>query len=306
MNTTLDSKTIDTLRDIPDLIPVFREYYEHWNIRVFDRKIHECRNYLSPNRREFYKVLFITAGTGIMTLGLNTFNITTPTILFIHPNDIISWKRTSDESGGFYCLFKKSFINENPQLKSAIDKYHLFSDKTKSVISIQENEVPVFETLFLKMKEEEESTSKFKEDAMQAYLQLLLIDAVKIGNFPEPDNVSDEFKFVHNFFNLLEKETSNINNTKPIGLKTAKEFASSLSVHPNHLNAVLKKHTGQNVSTHIRNRLLEETKILLLQTDWTLQDVGYSIGFNEQSNFNLFFKKNTGFTPAEFRKAANL
>jgi AraC-like DNA-binding protein len=174
------------------------------------------------------------------------------------------------------------------------------------VISIQENEVPVFETHFLKMKEEEESTSKFKEDAMQAYLQLLLIDAVKIGNFPEPDNVSDEFKFVHNFFNLLEKETSNINNTKPIGLKTAKEFASSLSVHPNHLNAVLKKHTGQNVSTHIRNRLLEETKILLLQTDWTLQDVGYSIGFNEQSNFNLFFKKNTGFTPAEFRKAANL
>ena len=306
MSKTLDTKTIDTLRDIPDLIPVFREYYEDWNIRVFDRKHHECRNYLSPNRRDFFKVLFITAGAGVMTIGLNTYVIEKPTILFIHPNDIISWKRMSEESGGFYCLFKKNFINENPQLKAAIDKYHLFSDKSKSVISVNEKEMASLENHFKKMQEEEASTSKFKEDTMQVYLQLLLIDSVKIGNFPEPSNVSDEFKYVHSFFNLLEKETSNINNTTPIGLKTAKEFAANLAVHPNHLNALLKKHTGQNVSTHIRNRLLEETKILLLQTKWSLQEVGFSIGFTEQSNFNLFFKKNTGFTPAEFRKTANL
>jgi AraC family transcriptional activator of pobA len=306
MSKTLDSKTIDTLRDLPDLIPVFREYYEDWNIRVFDRKHHECRNYLSPNRREFYKVLFITAGVGVMTIGLNTYYIEKPTILFIHPNDIISWKRMSDESGGFYVLFKKNFINENQQLKAAIDKYHLFSDKSKSVININDSDVSGIEAHFKKIQEEEMGTSKFKEDTMQVYLQLLLIDSMKIGDFPKPNNVSDEFKYVHGFFNLLEKETSNINNTTPIRLKTAKEFAASLSVHPNHLNALLKKHTGQNVSTHIKNRLLEETKILLLQTKWSLQEVGYSIGFTEQSNFNMFFKKNTGVTPAEFRKSAIL
>ena len=306
MTKTLDSKTIDTLRDLPDMIPVFREFYENWNIRVFDRKHHECRNYLSPNRREFYKALFITTGIGVMTIGLNTYYIEKPTILFIHPNDIISWKRMSDESGGFYVLFKKNFINENPQLKAAIDKYQLFGDKSKSVINIPDSSVPLIEAHFKKMQEEELSSSKFNEDTMLVYLQLLLIDCMKIGDFPEPTSVSDEFTSVHSFFNLLEKETSNINNTTPIKLKTAKEFAASLSVHPNHLNALLKKHTGQNVSTHIRNRLLEETKVLLLQTNWPLQEVGCSIGFTEQSNFNMFFKKNTGFTPAEFRKAGNL
>lgn len=89
-------------------------------------------------------------------------------------------------------------------------------------------------------------------------------------------------------------------------IKTAKEFAAALSVHPNHLNALLKKHTGQNLSTHIRSRLLEEAKILLLQTDWSLQDIGYSIGFADQPNFHLFFKKNTGLTPSEFRKSQHL
>lgn len=306
LQTTLDSKTIDTLRDIPDLIPVYREYYEDWSIRVFNRKQHECRNYLSPNRREFYKILLITEGVGVFTMGLNTYYIEEPTILFIHPNDIISWKNMSDESGGFYCLFKKAFINEHPQLKATIDKYSLFSDKNKSVIRLKKTEAATSENLFSRMQEEEFSASPYKEDAMQAYLQLLLIESIKVGNFPKPDHVSDEFRYVHAFFQLLEQETAGINYTTPIRIKTAKEFATNLSVHPNYLNALLKKHTGQNVSTHIRNRLLEETKVLLLQTDWSLQDIGYSIGFTEQSNFNLFFKKNTGITPAEFRKSAHL
>lgn len=77
-------------------------------------------------------------------------------------------------------------------------------------------------------------------------------------------------------------------------IRTAKEFAYDLSVHPNYLNALLKKHTGQNAGTHIRNRLLDEAKALLIQTDWTLQDISCSIGFAEQPNFNIFFKKNTG------------
>jgi AraC family transcriptional activator of pobA len=300
--TTFDSKAIDTLRDLPDMIPVFREYYEDWKIRVFNREQHECRNYLSPNRREFYKILMITKGTGVFTMGLNTYYIEEPTLLYIHPNDIISWRNLSTESGGYYVLFKKAFVNEHPQLKATIDKFGLFAEKDKSVIRLNETEIQTLNQLFMRMQEEELPGNTFGEDAMQAYLQLLMVESMKIARYPKPDAVNDEYQHIHQFFNLLEKETASINYENPIRLKTAKEFASNLAVHPNHLNALLKKHTGQNVSTHIRNRILEEAKILLLQTDWTLQNIGYSIGFAEQPNFNFFFKKNTGITPSEFRR----
>lgn len=306
ISTTIDSKTIDTLRDIPDLIPVFRQYYEDWNIRVFNREENECRNYLSPNRRDFFKVLLISKGEGVFTMGLNTYNINRPTILFIHPNDIISWKRIPSESAGYFCLFKKDFINHHPQLKTAIEKYQLFNDKSKSIISLDDKELVIIENYFKKMQEEEKLDSQYSEDSMQIYLQMIILEGIKAGKYPKPDNVSDEYRYVHQFFNLLEKESSQINYTNPIRIKTAKEFATNLAVHPNHLNAIIKKHTGQNVSTHIRNRLLDETKALLVQTDWNLHEIGYSIGFTEQSNFNLFFKKNTGFTPTEFRKQYHL
>lgn len=300
---TLDSKAIDTLRNLPDLIPVYREYYEDWTIRVFDRKENDCKNYLSPNRRDFYKVLITTEGSGVFTMGLNTYYIDEPIILFIHPNDIISWKNLTEGQGaGYYVLFKKSYIEEHPQLKATIDKHSLFTDKNKSVIRLTAHHISSLTRHFTHMREEELSGNPLREEAMQAHLQLLIIDSIRVANFPKPDTVSEEYKHVHEFFTLLEKETSNININTPIRIRTAKEFAATLAVHPNHLNAVLKKHTGQNVSTHIKNKLLEQTKVLLLQTDWSLQQVAYSIGFTEQPNFNLFFKKNTGLTPAEFRK----
>jgi AraC family transcriptional activator of pobA len=303
IKTTLDSKVIDTLRDLPDMIPVFREYFENWTIRVFNREQYECRNYLSPNRREFYKVLLITKGTGVFTMGLNTYYIEEPTLLFIHPNDIISWKNLSEQSGGHYVLFKKSFINHHLQLKAVIDKFGLFSDKPKSVIRLTAEEVPRISQYFERMHQEELDKSDFSEDAMQAFLQLLMVESMKVARHPKPDQVTEDFTHIHHFFDLLEKETSGINYSSPIRIKTAKEFAGSLHIHPNYLNQLLKKHTGQNASTHIRNRILDEAKALLVQTDWSLQDISHSIGFAEQPGFNLFFKKNTGYTPAEFRKS---
>lgn len=302
LKTTLDSKVIDTLRDLPDMIPVFREFYDAWTIRVFNREQHECRNYLSPNRREFYKILLITKGAGVFTMGLNTYYFEEPTLLFIHPNDIISWKNLSEESGGFYVLFKKSFVNHHLQLKAVIDKFALFSDKSKSVIRLTSDEVPRLTQYFERMQEEELGKSDFSEDAMQAFLQLLMVESMKIARHPKPDQVTEDFTHIHHFFDLLEKETSGINYSSPIRIKTAKEFAGTLQMHPNYLNQLLKKHTGQNASTHIRNRILDEAKALLIQTDWSLQDISHSIGFAEQPSFNLFFKKNTGYTPAEFRR----
>ncbi|RZJ72552.1 AraC family transcriptional regulator [Flavobacterium sp.] len=306
MRVTLDSKEINMLRDLPDMIPVFREFFEDWTIRVFNREQHECRNYLSPNRREFYKALFITKGQGVFTMGLNTYYVDEPTLLFIHPNDIISWRNLSEgDSGGYYVLFKKSFVNHHPHLKSIIDKFGLFTDKSKSVIRMSQEQVPKISQYFQKMQEEEHAEdAQFSEDAMQAFLQLLMVESMKIANFPKPDVVSEDYSHVHHFFDLLEKETSGINYTTPIRIKTAKEFANDLHMHPNYLNALLKKHTGQNASTHIRNRILDEAKALLLQTDWSLQDISFSVGFADQPNFSQFFKKNTGITPAEFRRSS--
>ncbi|NUY81458.1 AraC family transcriptional regulator [Flavobacterium sp. MAH-1] len=300
MKTSLDLKEIDILRGFPDLTPIYRESHDSKQIKVFNREIEDCRNYLSANRREFYKILMITGGDGIFTLGLNKYHIDKPTIIFIHPNEIISWQKTSGESAGYYLLFKRDFIHHNPVLKATIERLPLFNEKGKSVICIDENDLPGFIRLWESMYNEQ--ANQFGHEAILAYMQLLMIDSARMSKFPIPESTGEEYDHIHRFFELLEKEMSGINYTNPIRLRTALEFADCLKLHPNYLNRVLKKRTGQNVSTHIKGRLLDECKALLLQTTWTLEQISYAVGFSDQPNFNFFFKKNTGFTPNEFRK----
>jgi len=295
-------QTIDTLRDFPDLTPIYREAITSKQIRVFNREIEDCRNYLSANRREFYKILMITGGYGNFTLGLNRYVIDRPVIIFIHPNDIISWQKTSGESAGYYLLFKKDFINQQPILKATLDRINLFTDKSKGVISVEESALPGFIRLWEGMYAEQHNTSQLGYDAIQAYMQLMMIDSARMSSSLIPEPAGDEYGHVHRFFALLEQEISKVNYNEPLNMRTAKEFAASMLIHPNYLNRVLKKHTGQNVSAHIKGRILDECKALLLQTNWTLEQISYSIGFSDQPNFNFFFKKNTGFTPNEFRK----
>ncbi|WP_449400257.1 helix-turn-helix domain-containing protein [Chryseobacterium wanjuense] len=301
MKTSLDLKEIDLLRDFPELTPIYREAHDSKQIKVFNREIEDCRNYLSANRRDFYKILMITGGYGIFTLGLNKYLIDKPTMIFIHPNDIISWQKTSGESAGYYLLFKKDFINHHPMLNATIERLALFNDKSKSVVCIEENDLPGFIRLWESMYSEQEN--QLGSEAIQAYIQLMMIDSARMSKFPVPESTGDEYDHIHRFFGLLEEEVSNINYEKPIKLRTAQEFADTLKLHPNYLNRILKKRTGQNVSKHIKGRLLDECKVLLLQTTWTLEQISYAVGFSDQPNFNFFFKKNTGFTPNAFRKS---
>ncbi|MDQ1089856.1 AraC family transcriptional activator of pobA [Siphonobacter sp. SORGH_AS 1065] len=315
----LMEKRIEQLEDIPSvtlvdvenpdarllaITPVARNYFENWNIRVVNREEIDCKNYLSPNRRDFYKITFFTQGTGLFSQGMHRFCIEEPTMVFIHPNEIISWKNVSSasaRSAGYYCLFKKRYVDAHPTLKTVMDRYKLFTER--KVVRLSESSVATIDHWFREMAEQAQTEGTLVEDTLQAYLQLIMIESMKGDSLPLMGNVSDDYRHVHDFFQLLEEEAATINLNHPVRLRTAKEFAEELQLHPNYLNALLKKHTGQNISTHIKNRLLEESKALLLQTDWTLQQIGYCIGFADQPNFSQFFKKNTGLTPAVFRRS---
>jgi AraC family transcriptional activator of pobA len=298
----MDQKTISQFRDLQDLLPVSWEGFADWNVHIIPSPPNSCKNYLSPNRRDFYKIMYVTKGIGDFTLGSHTYHILEPTILFIHPGEIISWKKLNTESEGYIGFFKKRYADQYPTLKSLIEKYGLFNDPLKSVILLTENDIAVLDPLFAQMLAAEQSGGPLAEETVQALLQLLVLTCIRIANYPEPDAITGEFKHMHEFFHLLEKVSSNINYVTPVRLKTAKEFAEALSLHPNHLNALLKKYTGQNVSAHIKGRLLEQSKVLLLQTDWNLRDIAFAVGISDQSNFSHFFKNLTGLTPADFRK----
>ncbi len=292
--------------DMPSLLPpgttpVSRLYYEDWNIKIVDREKSGCDNYLSPNRRDFYKIMLMTSGTGLKTMGKHQYFIDERTILFLHPNEIVCWRNaTPTVGGGIFCMFKKRYLDQHPSLKLIIDRYRFFTEK--KILRLSDQSTRVIHGLLSQMKIEAASGGELAEEAMQAYVQLILVESLKGTDYESTGEITNDYHHVYAFFELLEKETNLANLDNPIRMRTAKDYAEKLNLNPSYLNGLVKKHTGQPVSTLIKNRLLEESKALLVQTDWTLQDISHIIGFADQPNFSQFFKKYVGITPNEFRR----
>jgi AraC family transcriptional activator of pobA len=81
-------------------------------------------------------------------------------------------------------------------------------------------------------------------------------------------------------------------------------YAEQLCVHPNHLSAVVKRETGNPALTFIHSQIIEEAKLLLLESEMSVKQIAYRLAFKEPSHFNAFFRKHTDITPATFRKHA--
>lgn len=80
------------------------------------------------------------------------------------------------------------------------------------------------------------------------------------------------------------------------------QYAKALHVTTDHLNDVVKQHTGHTVSSHINQKRILEAKRLLLHAKESIKEIAWYLQFNEVSYFNRFFKQHTGFTPAAFRE----
>lgn len=86
------------------------------------------------------------------------------------------------------------------------------------------------------------------------------------------------------------------------------ELARQVQVPPHHLSQVLNSCFDQNFFDFVNSYRIRESQRLLLERkfeDRTILDVLYETGFNSKSVFNTVFKKATGLTPSQFRKAQN-
>lgn len=78
-------------------------------------------------------------------------------------------------------------------------------------------------------------------------------------------------------------------------------YAGKLFMSARNLNLICENILHQTVTETIETRKLIEAKNLLINTDKTIAEIGFELGFNEKAYFSRVFKKKTGQTPTEFR-----
>ncbi|BAV04844.1 AraC-like ligand binding domain-containing protein [Filimonas lacunae] len=268
---------------------------------IKDRKHTPVNDYISPNRRQFYKIFHITSGTGILTVGLHQYHTNPGDISFLHPDEIMSWQNTSTDTEGHFCLIHPRYFEQQAHLLQLFKQYPYFQP-SKAVVQLTAATSATIHQLFQNILAEEESHHDDKKQAILLHLQMILLEAQRAGkNLPDVA-VPESYRYIHGFLSLLESTFQVQSPNDIVKVKTAQEFADQLHVHPNYLNALVKNQTGKTLRVHIQDRLLYEAKVLLTQTDWDIRNISYVLGFSEQAAFTAFFHKKEQMPPSVFRE----
>lgn len=271
------------------------------NFNIF-RRWDDCKSVQSFLRRDFYRIV-LTLNKGILTYPNFKIKVSEPTLFVANKITPYSWEATEYEQKGWVCLFTSEFVNLG-------NDYSL--DQTFPILNMQA--IPLFTLdsislyeiteLFEKIELEYKSDYLYKKSVLQNYLQLFLHQLQK-RNMSVLDNrltIDAAHRITFQFLELLEQQFPIKDIDAPLRLKGALDFSQRLSVHVNHLNHSVKKVTEKTSSQLIVNRIIIEARRMLLDTDWTIAQISYALGFEYPSYFTNFFKKHEGISPKQSRK----
>jgi len=105
---------------------------------------------------------------------------------------------------------------------------------------------------------------------------------------------SGQSAIFRNFLKLLEE---NFHRHQGVEFYAEKLFMSTRN-----LNLICHHIMHQTVTEIIEKRKLIEAKNLLINSDRSISEIGFELGFHEKAYFTHVFKKRSGQTPTEFRE----
>ena len=82
---------------------------------------------------------------------------------------------------------------------------------------------------------------------------------------------------------------------------TVETYASELCISPKYLSALCKKNSGKTANEWITERVLEDIRYYLKQSDFSIKEICDRLGFPNPSFFGKYVKDHFGMTPLQFR-----
>jgi len=293
-------------------IRVRQPKHPHFDIRSFEENMKTVHQQMPPFRHEFFAIAIKADGDGKAVSGAFTDFPDGTTIFFNTPFQVLSWDILPNWKG-YYLIFSQDFIAQSKVLSDMLQLFPFLKIDRSIPFSIPIMDLQKILSIYENIWREYNGSQRDKFQLIEAQVFLLLtyirrffeqqVDAESAQKILK----SADLKLLARYQTLIE--TSFYPETKIeayANLHATTYYAQKLSIHPNHLNAVVKSVSGITALNHIHNHLLSLAKSYLAQTDWPVKEIAYTLHFDSPNNFSTFFKRMAGLTPIEYRKQANL
>ena len=263
-----------------------------------------CSNKEVSYNNDFYVISLKKIVSGEIAYGRTKYDGTTGTMLFWAPNQTVITRDVAVASDMWYINFHDDFIR-GLDIRKRIKSYNFFSYKVNEALHLSPSEEETIKTIFRNIqKEYRNNQDEFSKEIIISHLDTLLkyADRFYKRQFLHRKELNKDLltSFQDALNHYFEKELQYTN-----GLPTLAWIADQLDVSQRYLSDSIKTESGRTAIDQINLYLVEEAKHLLLDTNATISETAYKLGFEYPQYFSRLFKKKVGVSPKEYIETAS-
>ncbi len=280
---------------MPDNI---RKEIGHFNVFKLEPFVPGKPTSIPYKRRDYFKIILVI-GNSQVHYADKVIEVQQQALSFSNPQIPYKWEHLDNIRSGVYCIFNLHFFHQYGNLS----QYSVFKPDGTHVFELTNEQVNEVNLVFQHMFAEINSGYVYKYDVLRTLVFELIHYALKMQPSAtlekQPMHASQRIATL--FLELLERQFPIDDTHQAVKLRSASGFARQLNIHVNHLNRAVKDITEKTTSQLIAERVLQEAKVLLKHSVWSVSEIGYALGFAEVTHFNNFFKKHMDLSPLKFR-----
>jgi len=276
------------------------DFDDHFNHK-FDFQVHRLEDVfrdtnraIPPNKWSYHRIAFVKKGSGEFKTGIHQFKATKNTLVVIPARVITSSSKWSLDMEGYVVLFNLDYFLQSNFPHQYVESKKILNAGIQPYIHLGDEQAAKVENIFETILKEKHGNNNHKDELIAIKVIELLILSERL--FEEEQHLEANLPvsdIIKRFTELLE---ANFVNERFVGF-----YAAQLNIHPNHLNALIKKHTGLTAKETIQNRLMLETKYLLHSTNLSIKEISSQVGFDDPNYFTVFFRRFEHMSPGHYR-----
>lgn len=281
---------------------VFKEDYELFYIARLQDLTEITKVPVPPVKAITHTLLFLKSGALFMKVGSHSIKVYHNECVIIPAGQVFSYSDDDDEKSipgeGFICGFDKDLLIGQIGSRDLLKTFEFLTIWGNPVIKLQgESAVHLLNSL-RRIHTEYAERGLHNKLIIQAYLIAVLCD-LNIDYLPLSNHKNKvAIELTNRFKELLHQKINTIHKVS--------DYAAMLNISPNHLNKTIKLITLKTPSIWIRETLINEAKVMLFQSNYSIQEIAFELGIDDQSYFTRLFKKQEGMTPVDYRKMIEL
>jgi AraC family transcriptional regulator, L-rhamnose operon regulatory protein RhaS len=276
-----------------------RRYVQHepFNIYCF-----EAERWEHPvHKHTYFEIIFILKGKGTHTINDNSFQYAKGDVFLLGPEDYHEFSiRTVTEF--CYIRFMESFFNSassDKQWKQTVELLLHSSFQSKGSLVQDKSEKSKLHALLGILRSEYDQRRntgfEFMRDHLMKSMMMILARNIVNQALPNRKSLSN-----HALEEILLYIRQHIYEPELLRMD---RLSRQFNYAPSYLSIFFKKHTGESLKQYIVQYKTKLIETRLLYSQATLGEIAAEFGFTDESHLSKQFRKYSGLTPGDFRKA---